>query len=61
MKRKYGDSIETILSYYEEIPKLAEADFLEGGTGDLEALLAKKTTSGSSTSINFYEKERESA
>ncbi|HCT8120492.1 DNA repair protein RecN [Enterococcus faecalis] len=43
MKRKYGDSIETILSYYEEITKeLAEADFLEGGTGDLEALLAKK-------------------
>ncbi|MFZ4355269.1 DNA repair protein RecN, partial [Enterococcus gallinarum] len=35
MKRKYGDSIETILSYYEEITKeLAEADFLEGGTGD---------------------------
>ena len=28
MKRKYGDSIETILSYYEEITKeLAEADF----------------------------------
>ncbi|NSN13064.1 DNA repair protein RecN, partial [Enterococcus faecalis] len=43
MKRKYGDSIETILSYYEEITKeLAEADFLEGGTGDLEALLAEK-------------------
>lgn len=43
MKRKYGDSIETILSYYEEITKeLAEADFLEGGTGDLEALLADK-------------------
>lgn len=43
MKRKYGDSIETILSYYEEITKeLAEADFLEGGTGDLEVLLAEK-------------------
>lgn len=43
MKRKYGDSIEMILSYYEEITKeLAEADFLEGGTGDLEALLAEK-------------------
>ena len=43
MKRKYGDSIETILSYYEEITKeLAEADFLEGGTGDLEALIAEK-------------------
>lgn len=43
MKRKYGDSIVTILSYYEEITKeLAEADFLEGGTGDLEALLAEK-------------------
>jgi DNA repair protein RecN (Recombination protein N) len=43
MKRKYGDSIETILDYYQEITQeLADADFLEGRTGELESLLAEK-------------------
>jgi len=43
MKRKYGDSIETILAYYQEITQeLADADFLEGRTGELEALLQEK-------------------
>jgi len=43
MKRKYGESIESILAYYEEITReLASADFLEGKTGELESLLVEK-------------------
>lgn len=43
MKRKYGESVESILNYYQEITsELAEADFLEGKTGQLEDLLAEK-------------------
>lgn len=43
MKRKYGESIETILAYYQEITReLADADFLEGKTGELESLLIEK-------------------
>ncbi|MHC5227005.1 DNA repair protein RecN [Enterococcus sp. LJL99] len=43
MKRKYGESVESILNYYQEITsELAEADFLEGRTGQLEELLAEK-------------------
>jgi DNA repair protein RecN (Recombination protein N) len=43
MKRKYGESIETILAYYQEITQeLADADFLEGKTGELESLLIEK-------------------
>lgn len=43
MKRKYGDSIDNILAYYQEITQeLADADFLEGRTGELESLLAEK-------------------
>ena len=43
MKRKYGESIESILIYYQEITsELAEVDFLEGKTGQLEELLVEK-------------------
>lgn len=43
MKRKYGESIESILDYYQEITQeLADADFLEGRTGELESLLVEK-------------------
>lgn len=43
MKCKYGDLIEMILFYYEEIIKeLVEVDFLEGGIGDLEVLFVEK-------------------
>ncbi|MEI5994845.1 DNA repair protein RecN [Candidatus Enterococcus mansonii] len=43
MKRKYGESIESILDYYQEITQeLADADFLEGKTGELETLLIEK-------------------
>ncbi|GGC98541.1 DNA repair protein RecN [Enterococcus wangshanyuanii] len=43
MKRKYGESIESILEYYHEITReLADADFLEGRTGELESLLVEK-------------------
>ncbi|MBP2098343.1 DNA repair protein RecN [Enterococcus rivorum] len=43
MKRKYGESIESILEYYEEITReLADADFLEGKSGKLEFLLKEK-------------------
>uniref|UniRef100_UPI0035C6E30A DNA repair protein RecN n=1 Tax=Enterococcus rotai TaxID=118060 RepID=UPI0035C6E30A len=43
MKRKYGESIESILDYYQEITReLADADFLEGRTGELETLLIEK-------------------
>lgn len=45
MKRKYGESIESILEYYEEITReLADADFLEGKSGKLELLLKEKRT-----------------
>ena len=43
MKRKYGESVESILNYCQEITsELAEADFLEGRTEQLEELLAEK-------------------
>ncbi|MGX7350784.1 DNA repair protein RecN [Enterococcus canis] len=43
LKRKYGDSIQQILDYQEEISReLADADFLEGKTEQLAALLAEK-------------------
>lgn len=43
MKRKYGESIESILDYYQEIThELADADFVEGRTGELEKLLVEK-------------------
>lgn len=45
MKRKYGESIESILVYYGEITQeLADADFLEGKSGKLEQLLKEKMT-----------------
>jgi DNA repair protein RecN (Recombination protein N) len=43
LKRKYGESVEAILAYYEEITKeLADADFLEGKSGELEKVLKQK-------------------
>lgn len=45
MKRKYGESIESILEYYDEVTReLADADFLEGKSGKLELLLKEKKT-----------------
>lgn len=45
MKRKYGESVKSILNYHQEITsELAEADFLEASTGQLEELLAEKKT-----------------
>lgn len=43
VKRKYGDSVEAVLDYYQTITQeLADADFLEGKVEELEALLQEK-------------------
>jgi DNA repair protein RecN (Recombination protein N) len=42
LKRKYGDSVEAILAYYDEITgELADSDFLVGESGELETTLKK--------------------
>lgn len=54
MKRKYGESIASILEYYDEITQeLANADFLEGTTGKLEALLAEKKSQAAEQALKL--------